>query len=255
MKCIGLLIAMTFTLGSCASSFIQKDKAWSPAPQTPALMVHYSVVDRVSQSEGSSLLDLAKEVIEASQGKKSALDKAAEKSLARLKPLFSNYNMAIYFDAEAAKKAEEIEGIKKQDRSNNDRPEGKQGVFISAGDWLHPDTVEEPFHLRTALWDNFTKKYYQQMAQKTLKGDKKKVAVSMGMEFTTDTSYMFGWVCIASFRARVLNSAGKEVFVVSGTGQSSTRFFGGKNRYLTEACPEAAENSLAALSKVKVEKL
>lgn len=252
MKILALIAVLTNPLMSCATSSIDKAKGWELKQQAPALMVHYSVVDKFSLARGSSLLDVVKDVVEASQGKKSALDKAAEKSLARLKPLFSHYNLALYFDEKAAKKVEEINDVPMQQRTNNVATGSGKSAFLSDGDWIHPETVEVPFHLRTALWDNFTKKYYQQIAAKTLGGDKKKLAVSMGMELAPDSAWLFGWVCVATFRARVLDSAGKEVLLVTGTGESSARFFGGKDRYLVEACPEAAEDALATLSKVKV---
>ena len=238
-------LALAALLASCATTFVEKDKNWKPKSEVPALMVHYSYVDEYSLERGQSMLEAVKGVMEASQGKQSPLATSGEKALARLKPVFSHYNMQIYFDRAAAEKASQIEGVVKARRTNNS---GETKGFLADGDWLHPDTVEEPFHMQGTL---FQDKYYKQIAAKTLGGAKDKVAVSMGMTVNVKRSWWVGWTCVASFRARALNSKGKPVFLVSSSGESSTYWFGGKDRYLISACPEAAENALASLAKVK----
>jgi hypothetical protein len=238
-------IALVAFLSSCATTFVEKDKKWNPKKEVPALMVHYSYVDEYSLARGQSMFEAVKDIVQASQGKQSPLAISGEKALARLKPVFAHYNMQVYFDRAAAEKATTIQGVIKANRTNNDG--GKKG-FLADGDWLHPDTVEEPFHMPGTL---FQDKYYKQIAAKTLDGAKDKVAVSMGMTVNVERSWILGWKCVARFRARALNSNGKPVFLVSSSGESSTHWFGGKDRYLVSACPEAAEDSLATLAKVK----
>lgn len=239
-------LALAAMLASCATTFVEKEKNWKPKSEVPALMVHYSYVDEYSLMRGQSMFEAVKGLVEAYQGKRSPLATSGEKALARLKPVFSHYNMQIYFDRAAAEKASQIEGVVKQLRTNNDS--GKTKGFLADGDWLHPDTVEEPFHMQGTL---FQEKYYKQIATKTLGDAKDTVAVSMGMTVNVKSAWMLGWTCVASFRARALNSKGKPVFLVSSSGESPTYWFGGKDRYLISACPEAAENALASLAKVK----
>lgn len=243
------------SMASCAKTFIEKEKNWDPKEETPALMVHYSVVDHFERGSTSSWGDIVKSAVEAYQGKRSAIDKSAQKSLSRLKPLFARYNLSLYFDQEAAKRTENIKGVWKQKRATEGGGDKvtKKGI-VSDGDWLHPDTVEEPFHM-ASLPFGMSKKYYQKIAEKTLSGDKNKVAVSMGIEFSQDRSWWLGWVCEAEFRAKVIDANGKQVLVVGGTGTSSTRFFSGKDKYLIDACPEAAEDALKKIAKLKVENL
>lgn len=242
-----ILIVFALFLNSCATTFMEKDKNWKPKGEVPALVVHYSFVDQYSLSRGQSMLEAVTEIVKAAAGKTSTpLATAGEKSFARLKPVFAHNNMQLYFDKAAAEKATQIEGfVMKANRTNNKG--GKTG-FLADGDWLHPETVEEPFHMQGTL---FQDKYYKQIAAKTLGGDKKKVAVSMGMTVDVERSWLFGWKCLASFRARALDINGKPVFLVSSTGESSTHWFGGKDRYLVEGCPEATENAVAQLAKVK----
>jgi hypothetical protein len=244
MKRLLLLLSIVF-INSCATTFVEKDKNWKPKGEVPALMVHYSFVDQYSLKRGQTMLEAVTEIVKAAAGKDSPLATSGEKSFARLKPIFAHNNMQLYFDKAAAEKASEIQGVIKAGRTNNDG--GKTG-FLADGDWLHPDTVEEPFHMPGTL---FQDKYYKQIAAKTLGNDKKKVAVSMGINVDVESSWLFGWRCVASFRSRVLDSKGKPVFLVSSSGASSTHWFGRKDRYLIEACPEAAENAVAQLAKVK----
>lgn len=253
-RVFGLTIAAV-SLTGCAKTFIEKSKNWDPKDETPALMVHYSIIDHFDRGKKESWGEIVKSAVQAYQGKTSDMDKSAKKSLTRLKPLFARYNLSLYFDQDAAKKTENIKGVWKQARDHKgDGDRVTKGGVISDGDWLHPDTVEEPFHM-SSLPFGMSEKYYQKIAEKTLNGDKNKVAVSMGMEFVQDRSWWLGWVCEAEFRARVIDSSGKEVLVVGGTGESSTRFFRGKDRYLVDACPEAAEDALRKLAKLKVETL
>ncbi len=238
-----LIIAAMST--SCAKTFVEKAKSWDPKEEVPALMVHYSVVDQYSLTKGKSMVEAVTDIANKVSGGSSSLEIAGEKSLGRLKPLFAHYNMKLYFDSEAAAKATKIEGVIKQTRTNEEG--GKKG-FLADGSWLHPDTVEEPFHMQGTL---FQDKYYKAIASSTLEKNKKNVVVSMGMDFNMMPSWLFGWVCEASFRSRVLNAEGKPVLLVSSVGKSSTHWFGGKDRYLVKACPEAAEGALSALAKVE----
>ena len=238
-------IFITLITTSCATTFVERENTWKPKGEVPALMVHYSVVDQYSLSQGQTVMGAVMRVVDTVTGKESPLATAGEKSFARIKPIFSHYNMKVYFDKDAANKATEIKGVVKASRTNKEG--GKKGIHAD-GNWLHPDTVEEPFHMPGTL---FQDKYYQSIAKSTLGGDKNKVAVSMGMDLNVERSWILGWVCKASFRSRVLNIKGKPVFLVSSEGQSSTHWFGGKDRYLIDACPEAAEAALAELAKVK----
>lgn len=245
MKRIASLFCLLL-LTSCASTFVEKEESWNPKEEVPALMVHYSFVDNYSLSQGKSLGDAVRDVLTASQGGKSPLEQSGEKVFARIKPIFSHYNMKLYFDRKSASKAAEITGVFKAERGNN---KGSGQGFLSDGDWLHPETVEEPFHMAGTL---FQGKYYQQIAKSTLKENNNGVAVSMGVTVEVDSSWLLGWKCKASLRARALNQEGKPVFLVSSAGESTTYWFGGKNRYLIEACPEAAEDALARLAtKIK----
>jgi hypothetical protein len=241
------LFILSSYLSSCATTYAKKDKTWNPKDEVAALVVHYSVVDQVSLASKKSILGVVKDVAVAATGGKdrSPLAISGEKSLARLRPIFSHYNMQLYFDSEATKKASSISGVVKSKRANQDA--GKGSIFAD-GNWLHPETVEQPFHMKSTL---FQEKYYQSIAAKTLEGDKKKVAVSIGLDLNVKSSWIIGWKCEASFLARAIDSAGKPIFVVSSSGYSGTRWFGGKNRYLVDACPQAVERSLENLSKVK----
>lgn len=232
---------------SCSTTFVEKKADWQPSQPVPALMVHYSIVDQYSLSQGKSVLAAVTEMVSAAQGRKqnTVLDKAAQKNLARIKPIFAHNNMKIYFDRAASRKVATIEGVVKATRTNTG---GQNNSFLSDGDWLHEDTVEEPFHMQGTL---FQDKYYQQIAKEAIGGADDKVVVSMGMELNLESSWKLGWVCEASFRARVLNGKGEPVFLVSSSGKSSTYWFGRKNRYLTQACPEATENALEELAKVE----
>lgn len=90
-----------------------------------------------------------------------ALATSGEKALVRLNPVFAHYNVQVYFDRAAAEKATQIEGVVKARRTNNT---GETKGFLAYGDCLHPDTVEQPFHMQGTL---FQDKYYKQIATKT----------------------------------------------------------------------------------------
>ncbi|MBU6375444.1 MAG: hypothetical protein KGQ59_05570 [Bdellovibrionales bacterium] len=244
MKKLWALVPALF-LTSCATTFVEKDDQWNPEEPVPGLVVHYSFVDLYSLKRGQSWQEALRGVITAAAGQSSALQKSGEKSFARIKPIFNHHNLSLYFDKTAARKAAEIQGVVKSSRTNNME---NSGGFLSDGDWLHPDTVEEPFHMQGTFLQG---KYYKQIALKTLGGNKKAVAVSMGMTVDVKDSWLFGWKCQADFRARALNQDGKPVLLVSSSGKSSTFWFGGKERYLIEACPEAAEDALKRLSEVE----
>tara|TARA_B100000959_G_scaffold151684_1_gene159048 strand:+ start:424 stop:1125 length:702 start_codon:yes stop_codon:yes gene_type:complete len=217
-------------LASCATTFVDKKPEWQPKKPVPALMVHYSIVDQYSLNKGKSMLAAVTELVSASQGRKqnTVFDKSADKILARIKPVFAHNNMQIYFDKKSTKRVATIEGVIKQSRTNG----GKSNNFLTEGDWLHEETVEEPFHMKGTM---FQEKYYKQIAEKAIGGKGEKVVVSMGMELNLESSWKLGWVCEASFRARVLNAKGEPVFLVSSSGTSSTYWFGRKKRYLTQA--------------------
>ena len=51
-------IFITLITTSCATTFVERENTWKPKGEVPALMVHYSVVDQYSLSQGQTVMDV-----------------------------------------------------------------------------------------------------------------------------------------------------------------------------------------------------
>ena len=71
-----------FSLMGCASTFTEKSTDWNPKEPVSALLVHFSVVDKMNQAGGSaSLIEAVTAAVDKYAGKKSQLGRAGEKGM------------------------------------------------------------------------------------------------------------------------------------------------------------------------------
>ena len=236
-----VLIALMSVVGSltsgCAATWKERAPDWSPKEPVPALLAHYKFQ---GPQQDLGILD----AVNAVQGK-NPMASIGEQTMPALKAAFAEMNIALFVDKERAHKVDESQQLIKIDASDNVKAVGNSIVNLadaSAGDWIHPATSRQPFHLPgLVLKDKFFKGIVD--AVKGENPDELTVSIGVGVSKESSWGVMHG--CSLMMRVRALDGNGKPVFQALTRGASSKSFFGD---YITEATVrEALMQALAAL--------
>jgi|MDTC01.3.fsa_nt_gb hypothetical protein len=238
---IGLVGFVASLTTGCAATWKEKSAQWAPSEPAPALLAHYKIT---GPEQGLSILG----AINAVQGK-NPLAKIGEQTVPVIKAGFAGMSMNLFVDKARAHKIDESQTLIKVDVSDNVKAVGTAlGNLAQAsdGDWQHPDTSRQPFHLTGTLLKG---SFFKHIAKAVSGDNASEVYVSMGITLKEASSWGVMHGCELQLMVRALDANGAPVFQAKAIGESGKSFFGS---YITEGTVrDALTHAMAQLQGVE----